>query len=134
MRNVSDVAYLDASALAKLSLDEDHSAALGQAIRSWRHLASTRLAVVEVLRAVRRRDPAAEPTARDVLSHVALVAVSDRVLFAAAQLRPVGLRSLDAIHLASALRLDGRLALFVSYDTRQLDAARALGLPTASPR
>lgn len=134
MRNVSDVAYLDASALAKLSLDESHSAALGQAIRSWRHLASTRLAVVEVLRAVRRRDPAAEPTARDVLSHVALVAVSDRVLFDAAQLRPVGLRSLDAIHLASALRLDRRLGLFVSYDRRQLEAAAALGLPTASPR
>jgi predicted nucleic acid-binding protein len=44
------------------------------------------------------------------------------------------LRALDAIHVASALRLGGALSAFVSYDRRQLEAAAALGLPTASPR
>lgn len=134
MRNVSDIAYLDASALVKLSLEEDHSVALRQATQGWSHLVSSRLAVVEVLRAARRRDPAAEPTARDVLSHTALVLLSDRVLYAATQLDPVTIRSLDAIHLATALRLGNALAAFVSYDQRQLEAAESLGLPTASPR
>lgn len=134
MKSVSDVAYLDASALVKLSLEEDHSVALRQATRHWSHLVSSRLAVVEVLRAARKRDPAAEPTAREVLSHTALVALSDRVLHAATRLEPVGLRSLDAIHLATALRVRSRLAAFVSYDERQLEAAAMLGVPTASPR
>lgn len=134
MRNVSDATYLDASALVKLSLEEDHSAALRNATRSWSHLVSSRLAVVEVLRAARRRDPASVPTARDVLSHAALVALSDRILYAATRLQPLTLRSLDAIHLATALRLGDALTAFVSYDERQLEAAAALGLPVASPR
>ncbi|HEX4930475.1 MAG TPA: type II toxin-antitoxin system VapC family toxin [Gaiellaceae bacterium] len=134
MRNVSDVAYLDASALVKLSLEEDHSAALRQATPSWAHLVSSRLAVVEVLRTARRRDPAAEPTARDVLSHAALVALTDRILYAATQLHPGGLRSLDAIHLATALRLGDALAAFVSYDERHLETAATLGLPVVLPR
>jgi hypothetical protein len=50
------------------------------------------------------------------------------VLFAAALLQPLTLRSLDAIHLATDL------AVFVSYDERQLEPAAALGLPVASPR
>lgn len=134
MRNASDAAYLDASALVKLSLEEDHSAALRNATRGWSRLVSSRLAVVEVLRAARRRDPASEPTAREVLAHAALVVPSDGILYAATTLRPLDLRSLDAIHLATALRLGPALAAFVSYDERQLEAAAALGLPVASPR
>jgi uncharacterized protein len=135
VRNVSDVAYLDASALVKLSFEEAHSVALREvATQSWSHLVSSRLAVVEVLRAARRRDPDAVPTARDVLSHAALVVLSDRILYAATRLEPVGLRSVDAIHLATALRFGDALAAFVSYDERQLEAAAALGLPVASPR
>jgi hypothetical protein len=42
--------------------------------------------------------------------------------------------TLDAIHVATAYRLRSVLAAFVSYDTRQLEAAEALGLPIASPR
>ena len=63
-----------------------------------------------------------------------MIADGDRVLFAAAQLDPVGIGSLDAIHLATALRLGDDLAAFVSYDTRRIEAAEALGLPVASPR
>jgi predicted nucleic acid-binding protein len=50
------------------------------------------------------------------------------------QLEPVALRALDAMHLATALRLRSQLAAFVSYDPRQLEAAEVLGLPVASPR
>jgi len=69
-----------------------------------------------------------------VLARLALVVIGDRVLFAAPQLDPIGLRSLDAIHLATALRLRGSPGAFVSYDARQVDAATARGLPVASPR
>jgi len=46
---------------------------------------------------------------------------------------PAGLRSLDAIHLASALTLGDELDAFVTYDARQADAARAAGLTVESP-
>lgn len=130
----SDVAYLDASALVKLALVEDETESLLEALPRWRRRTSSRLVVVEVLRAVRRRDAAAEPVARDLLARMPLIAVGDRVLAAAIQLWPASVRALDAIHLASALRLGGQVAAFVSYDARQLEAAEALGLPTASPR
>jgi hypothetical protein len=113
---------------------EEESEALRGALREWPRRVSSRLTVVEVLRTVRRRDPAREPLARDVLAGLALVLIGDRVLVAAARLEPVSVRSLDAIHIATALRLGKGLAAFVSYDTRQLEAAEALGLPTASPR
>jgi hypothetical protein len=134
VKNASDVAYLESSALVKLAILEEESEALRRALRTWPRRVSSRLAVVEVLRAVRRRDAAREPLARAALSRIALVRVGDRILVAAADLEPASLRSLDAIHLATALRARQRLAAFVSYDQRQLDAAEALGLPVASPR
>lgn len=130
----SSVAYLDASALFKLIVEEEESEALRRALREWPRRASSRIAVVEVVRAVRRRTQTAEPFARRVLAHVALLKVDDRVLMTAALLDPGPLRALDAIHLASALRLGVDLDAFVTYDARQLEAAAVRGLPTASPR
>lgn len=63
-----------------------------------------------------------------------LVRVDDRVLNAAAALVPIELRSLDAIHVATAERLGGDLGVIVTYDERMADAARQRGLRTASPR
>jgi uncharacterized protein len=134
VRNVSEVAYLESSALVKLVVVEEESEALQDALLEWPRRVSSRLAVVEVLRTVRRRDGARESLARSVLARLALVVIGDRVLLAAAQLDPIGLRSLDAIHLATALRLRSGLGAFVSYDARQLEAAEALGLPVTSPR
>jgi hypothetical protein len=130
----SDIAYLDSSALVKLVVEEAESQALRRALAAWPRRVSSRIAAVEVLRGVRRRDRSAEPLARSVLAHVALLAVGDRVLMAAARLDPPALRALDAIHLASALRLEAGLTAFVSYDARQLEAAETLGLPVTSPR
>lgn len=134
MRNVSDVAYLESSALVKLAIVEDESRALRGSLRGWRRHVSSTLAVVEVLRTVRRRDVERERTALTVLRDVGLIAIGNPVLASAAQLEPVALRSLDVIHLATALRLGDALAAFVSYDERQLEAAAALGLPVSSPR
>ena len=68
-----------------------------------------------------------------LLGAIALLTIGDRVLKTAARLDPPGLRSLDAIHLATALRLASDLTAFVSYDVRQLEAAATLGLPVTSP-
>ncbi|HZN21401.1 MAG TPA: type II toxin-antitoxin system VapC family toxin [Gaiellaceae bacterium] len=129
----SELAYLDASALVKLVRDEPQSDALRQAVRAWPRRASSRIVVVEVIRAVRRADARLEPSAARALSGVSLLLLSDHVLRVAALLDPAGVRTLDSIHLASALRVRAVLSAFVSYDRRQLEAAEAVGLPVASP-
>ena len=128
------IAYLDSSALVKLVIDEPESRALRDALRAWPRRASSRLAVVEVLRAVRAKRPEVEQRAHQVLSHSDLLRITDRILLQAAALTPRTLASLDAIHVATALRLRAQLAAFVSYDTRQLEAAEAVGMPAVVPR
>lgn len=130
----SDVAYLDASALVKSVLEEDETQSLRQALGGYSRHASSLIVVVEVLRGIAQRDPSKEPLARRVLGSLVLMGLSTRVLVTAATLDPPALRSLDALHVASAMRLGRSLGAFVSYDERQLEAAAALGLPTASPR
>lgn len=63
-----------------------------------------------------------------------MLAISDDILDAASDLDPTVLRSLDAIHLASAMAFGEDLTAFVSYDDRLLSAAEAAGLPTLAPR
>ncbi len=130
----SDVAYFDASALHKLVVTEPETEALKQETQEWPRRATSRLAVVELIRSVRRADAALEPAARRLLGGVTLLADSNRVLLDATDLKPQTLSALDAIHVASALRIRPVLAAFVSYDARQLQAAEAVGLPVASPR
>jgi predicted nucleic acid-binding protein len=64
---------------------------------------------------------------------VEIVPLSREIAESAGTLSPPGLRSIDAIHLASALVLRRHLAAFVAYDKRLLAAAGEAGLPTASP-
>ena len=68
-----------------------------------------------------------------VLDHVGLVRISDRVVDAAGAMQPVELRSLDAIHLATAQQLGVDLARIVTYDDRMAAAANHLGLRVARP-
>jgi uncharacterized protein len=133
VRTGSSVAYLDSSALVKLVIEEDESGELRRAAEAWPRRMSSRVALVEVLRAVRRRDRAAEPLARHVLARTRLLVVGDTVLAGAVELEPAPLRAIDAIHIASARRLGPQLTAFVSYDEKQLQAAAAIGLPIASP-
>ena len=130
----SDLAYFDASALHKLVVAEAETDALRSALTGWRRGATSRLAVVELIRSVRRAAPGLEADARWALTALALVNDSDRTLATAAEIQQPTLRALDAIHVATAYRLRSVLTAFVSYDQRQLEAAEALGLPIASPR
>lgn len=68
-----------------------------------------------------------------VLAHLDLVRVNDRVLGVAGLLRPAHLRSLDAIHLATALELRPELSAVVAYDARLAAAARELGFRVIQP-
>lgn len=126
--------YLDSSAMVKLVIEEDESAALLRYLRRRSELVSSALSRVEVMRAVGRQDEAAQTRAEEVLASIELLRIDDAILTDAAALRPHHLRNLDAIHLASARALRSDLDAVVAYDERLLEAARLLGLETASPR
>lgn len=127
--------YLDTSALVKLVVDEPESAALAEWLddRPEQPLCMSAIGKAEVFRAARRHSPHALAVASSVLAELALVPTDAAVLELAALLEPAGLRTLDALHLASAAGLDGDLAHFVAYDARLTEASRLLGLPVAQP-
>jgi predicted nucleic acid-binding protein len=127
--------YLDASALVKLVIAEDESPGLSRWLSDRPNLArvSSPLVRVEVLRAVWRADPAALAEGYRVMDRIREVRLTDRVLSRAVSVRPVTVRAIDAVHLASAQEIREELTEFVAYDKRLLDAARSAGLPTASP-
>jgi len=129
------VLYLDSSAIVKLVVAEPDSAALVGELRSDPEAVSSAIARVEVLRAARRvggRRMASR--AGSVLERMALVRLDHDILESAATLEPMGLRTLDALHMATALAVGEDLAAFVSYDMRLTKAAEAAGLPVLTPR
>lgn len=125
--------YLDSSALVKLAVREVHSDALRKHLRRRRPLMSSALARTEVLRALLPGGEQALAAGRAVLSRVDLVRVNDPVLAQAGTMSPVELRSLDAIHLATAGRIGTDLAEIVTYDQRMAAAALAMGYKVSSP-
>lgn len=126
--------YLDTSAAAKLVIAEPESSAL----HSWIAEGADRavacdLLRTELLRAVRRVDPDRVARARKVLAAITLLTVTTAMFERAAFLDPVGLRSLDAVHLAAALELGDSLDGIVTYDDRLATAANGLGLTVVAP-
>lgn len=89
---------------------------------------------VEVPRAVAHGSPEQLAAAHRVIRGLALVRLDRVVLDRAAEIRPPALRTLDAVHLATAQSLGEGLAVLIAYDRRLLDAARDAGLPVASPQ
>lgn len=127
------VCFLDSSAVTKLVVAEPESAALTRRL-SGQVLVGSALLIAEVSRAVRRvLGHRHDDLLGEVLDLVDLVAVDRGVLSAAADLTPAGLRTLDAVHLASALVLGDRLDVLIAYDDRLLEAARAAGLAVERP-
>jgi predicted nucleic acid-binding protein len=125
--------YLDSSAIVKLAADEPESAALRRHLRGKRPLVSSALARAEVLRALMSPDDLGIARGRAVLSRMEVLRVNDRILNLAGSLQPSSLRTLDAIHLATAIGLGRDLGQIVTYDERMAEGARQLGLKAVSP-
>jgi predicted nucleic acid-binding protein len=126
--------YLDSSTIVKLAVREPESLALRRYLRRRQPLVSSALARTEVLRALLPAGDEAVTRGRTVLQRIDLVRVNDRILNAAGVLRPPPLRSLDAIHLATAQELGDELSALVTYDDRMVDAAKHLGCRIVQPR
>lgn len=127
--------YADTSAVIKLLAKEAHSEAFAtfyddHADAEW---VSSALLRIEVSRAVARAMPALLPDARDLLAAFSCIAIDDDIVETAMGEPDRGLRSLDAIHLATARLLAPELDALVTYDERLLKAAADAGLPTISP-
>ncbi|HEY0782086.1 MAG TPA: type II toxin-antitoxin system VapC family toxin [Thermoanaerobaculia bacterium] len=130
-----EVLYFDSSALVKLIVPEGESAALLALLPRYKRHVSSALASVEVKRALHRASAgeASEKRANQVLAGLNLLEIDERVLADAADLEPFSLRTLDALHLASALSLGDQLAAMVVYDVRLAAAAQQRGLPVLAP-
>jgi predicted nucleic acid-binding protein len=128
--------YLDTAALVKLVRREVESDALVDWIsdRSDQYLVSSAIAEVELPRALRRTEPALLASVPGVLGRIAVYEIDELVRTTAGAYDETLIRSLDAIHLATAdVVLGEDLTAFVTYDRRLLAAAEKLGLPVASP-
>lgn len=131
----AEIAYIDTSAAVKLVANEAETPALLRSLRAWQRRASSAVLRVELLRAIRRSQaPQLVADARRRLETIELIRVDDDVLERAATLDQPALRSLDAIHLATALSLGAELVALITYDERMSAASQELGLPVRSPR
>ncbi len=124
--------YLDSSALVKLVVEEPESEDL-RAFVGDRAVVSSMIARTEVIRAVARTEPERVGAAEKVLRETSLIIADGSVAWAAAWVEPTSVRSLDAIHLATAQRLETGLEAIVTYDRRMAAAARVAGMLVASP-
>jgi uncharacterized protein len=128
--------YLDTAALVKLVRREVASDELADWLNEQvdRLLVSSVLVEVELPRALRRSEPALLTSAPALLSRIGVCDVDEAVRSTAASYQDPLIRSIDAVHLATAdIVLGDDLTAFVTYDRRLLAAANAIGLPTASP-
>jgi predicted nucleic acid-binding protein len=127
--------YLDSAAVVKLVHAEPES----QALRDWLDeraetgWVSSVLVEIESFRALARHAPAAVARLHPVLDQIELIDLNPRIRILAQTVQPVTVRSLDAIHLGTALHARPVLTSFVTYDKRLLDAAVAAGLPALAP-
>jgi predicted nucleic acid-binding protein len=127
-------AYVDTSALMKLVVAEPESRALENHLAHRAGLVSSSLAATEVTRAFRRALSKKQLTQVDeVLRALVLMDVTPAILARAAELAPPQLRTLDAIHLATALSANDTALDFITYDVRLAKAAKAHGFTVVAP-
>lgn len=125
-------AYFDASAIAKLIREEQESLALVDFLEDPMEAVTSALSEIEVARALRRYGVTAEEVA-EALRGFVVVSMDADVRARAGSLEPVAMRSLDALHLATAMAIGAEGLHVVTYDDRLAAAARAHGLAVAQP-
>jgi hypothetical protein len=128
--------YIDTSALLKLVKEEEREAPALRAFlraQSAPRLVSSALLAVEARRGILRNRPSGLPRVDVLLADVLMTGISDAVIERASRLPDPLLRSLDAIHLATALLIREDVDALLTYDDRLAEAARAHGLAVVSP-
>lgn len=125
--------YVDNSALVKLVLPEAESSSMIEFTAKFDTLVTSTIGAIEFRRAVKRHYAQQLWAVERVLAEMTILELSHEVRRTAELLEPTILRTLDAIHLASALVIREELEAFVAYDERLLEAARLAGIPTVSP-
>ena len=130
---MSSIAYLDSSAIAKFVKREAETSALESDVVNREGLVASRLATVEVTRADARKTAPALQRLEDVMASIVFVDVTTPILDDAGMLTPADLRTLDAIHVATARSLNIPDLDFITYDDRLARAAKAHGLRVVQP-
>lgn len=130
---MSDVVYLDASAILKLVVEEPESDAVRSYLAGRVDRATSVVGAIEARRIARKRDADVVEALDFVLGGVDLIDLDHEVADRAAGVALHSPRTLDAIHLASAMELGSDLEALVTYDTRLKKAAQDMGLLVASP-
>jgi predicted nucleic acid-binding protein len=127
--------YLDSSALVKLVQLESESRALEARLNeSTDEFVTSTLARVEVTRAVLPGGPDALELVRRHFLRISHIIIDAEVIESAAMIAPnKRLRSLDAIHLATALLVGADLRSIITYDAKMSEAAQGLGLVVEAP-
>lgn len=127
--------YLDMSAAAKLVHPEAETPALAAFLteRIADPLVSSALLYPELVRAVSRHRPELAARAVALVQRVMTVPPANDIVASAATIGSPSLRTLDALHLATAAAIGSELRAFVTYDKRLADAAAGIGLAVAAP-
>jgi predicted nucleic acid-binding protein len=129
---MTSLAYLDSSAIVKLVLVEPGSLAMHRWYVEADRVITSRVGVIETHRTAMRRTYEGARLV-DVLDLLEIFELDEDVAMRAVKVEPPALRTLNAIHIATALAIGPTLDAFVTYDDRQADAARAAGLPVVRP-
>ena len=125
--------YVDTSVFGRVMLDEPDKQAIERDLAGFDQTVASRLLTVELRRVGRREDSL--KAANTILNGVQLIPLDESVLTAAETISPTNVGTLDAIHLATAVRLakDGELNALMTYDKRLADGAREHSIEVLSP-
>jgi len=124
--------YLDTSAFLKLIAFEDETSAMRKWFESHGPIWSSRLLQTEAIRAGRRLGIDIDILS-SALDAVSMVMPANTTFYTAGRLLPLGLRTLDALHIATALEIGDELKALVAYDKRMIQAAEASSIEVVTP-
>ncbi len=131
---MSDVAYIDASAFIKLFARERESEAMARAIDvKWSNLVASEILEVETFRAALRIGGGAPALAKSMLRRVVLLPLLPTTRESACRIGPPALRTIDALHLATALSSEAEASAIFTYDARLAQASVDAGLQVLAP-
>jgi predicted nucleic acid-binding protein len=124
--------YLDSSAILKTIFDEKERPELLRVLAS--QSISSRVSRVEVRRTVARLAPTKVGEVTHELERINFMPISDAILLAAENFSSeITLRTLDAIHVATVMSLEGSIQGLITYDKQMAANAQLLGIKVISP-